>query len=233
MVSGESTKPIAIKVEISLLSNEKPTLEELMQLFANKGIFLAEVIIKLNPMFLVVLLIIVVLGFIVVGMYNGLVRQRNKVDEAWGNIQVQLKRRFDLIPNLVETVKGYASHEKETFERLVQARNSAIQVQPNDVEGQAQAQSVVSGALRNVLAVVESYPELKANTNFQQLQSALSEVEDNLQMSRRYYQATVRDFNNKCETFPSVIFANLFGFQRRPFFELENPEEAENVKVKF
>lgn len=176
---------------------------------------------------------IVVLAIIIVGMYNGLVRQRNKVDEAWGNIQVQLKRRFDLIPNLVETVKGYATHEKETFERLVQARNSALQVPTDDVGAQGQAQSMVSSALRSVLAVVENYPELKANANFQQLMSSLSEVEDNLQMSRRYYQATVRDFNNKCETFPSMVIAGLFNFQRRPFFELENPEEAENVQVKF
>jgi len=176
---------------------------------------------------------IVVLAIIIVGMYNGLVRQRNKVDEAWGNIQVQLKRRFDLIPNLVETVKGYATHEKETFERLVQARNSALQVPTDDVGAQGPAQSMVSSALRSVLAVVENYPELKANANFQQLMSSLSEVEDNLQMSRRYYQATVRDFNNKCETFPSMVIAGLFNFKRRPFFELENPEEAENVQVKF
>lgn len=184
-------------------------------------------------MLILAIAVVVLLAITIVGMYNGLVRQRNKVDEAWGNIQVQLKRRFDLIPNLVETVKGYATHEKETFERLVQARNSAIQVPTNDVAAQGQAQSAVSSALRSVLAVVENYPELKANANFQQLMSALSEVEDNLQMSRRYYQATVRDFNNKCETFPSMIIAGLFNFQRRPFFELENPEEAENVQVKF
>lgn len=185
------------------------------------------------PMLIYIIAIVVLLAIVVVGMYNGLVRQRNKVDEAWGNIQVQLKRRFDLIPNLVETVKGYATHEKETFERLVQARNSALQVPTNDVSAQGTAQSMVSSALRSVLAVVENYPELKANANFQQLMSSLSEVEDNLQMSRRYYQATVRDFNNKCETFPSMIIAGVFNFQRRPFFELENPEEAENVQVKF
>lgn len=184
-------------------------------------------------MLILTIAFVVLLAVAIIGMYNGLVRQRNKVDEAWGNIQVQLKRRFDLIPNLVETVKGYATHEKETFERLVQARNSAIQAPANDVAAQGQAQSAVSSALRSVLAVVENYPELKANANFQQLMSSLSEVEDNLQMSRRYYQATVRDFNNKCESFPSMIIAGLFNFQRRPFFELENPEEAENVKVKF
>jgi LemA protein len=184
-------------------------------------------------MLIYIIAVVVLLAVIVVGMYNGLVRQRNKVDEAWGNIQVQLKRRFDLIPNLVETVKGYATHEKETFERLVQARNSALQVPTDDVSAQGTAQSMVSSALRSVLAVVENYPELKANANFQQLMSSLSEVEDNLQMSRRYYQATVRDFNNKCETFPSMVIAGLFNFQRRPFFELENPEEAENIQVKF
>lgn len=182
---------------------------------------------------IIFLAIVVLLGAWLIGMYNGLVRQRNKVEEAWGNIQVQLKRRFDLIPNLVETVKGYASHEKETFERLVQARNAAIQVPTNDVTAQAQAQNMVGSALRSVMAVVESYPQLRANENFQQLQASLAEVEDNLQMARRYYQATVRDLNNKVETFPTMIVASTFNFQKRPFFELENPEEARNVQVKF
>lgn len=182
---------------------------------------------------IIFLAVVVLLGAWLVGMYNGLVRQRNKVDEAWGNIQVQLKRRFDLIPNLVETVKGYATHERETFERLVQARNAAIQVPNNDVAAQADAQNMVTSALRSVMAVVENYPELRANENFQQLQSSLAEVEDNIQMSRRYYQATVRDLNNKVETFPTMIVASIFNFHKRPYFELENPEEARNVQVKF
>lgn len=183
--------------------------------------------------FIILIAIVVLVAFWLVAMYNGLIRQRNKVDEAWGNIQIQLKRRFDLIPNLVETVKGYATHERETFERLVQARNAAIQVPTNDVAGQAEAQGVISSALRSVMAVVENYPELKANENFQQLQASLAEVEDNIQLSRRYYQATVRDLNNKVETFPTMIVASIFNFEKRPFFELENAEEARNVQVKF
>lgn len=175
----------------------------------------------------------VLLGLWLIGMYNGFVKLRNKAEEAWGGIQIQLKRRYDLIPNLVETVKGYATHEKETFERLVQARNTALQVPTNDVAGQAQAQGAIGSALRGVFAIAESYPELRASENFQQLQTALLDVEDTLQQARRYYQATVRDFNNKVESFPSMIIASIFNFQKRPFFELENPEEARNVQVKF
>ncbi|MFN7117221.1 MAG: LemA family protein [Saprospiraceae bacterium] len=182
---------------------------------------------------LIIVAITVLLILWLVGMYNGFVRLRNKADEAWGGIQIQLKRRYDLIPNLVETVKGYATHEKETFERLVQARNAALQAPSNDVAAQAQAQGAISTALRGVFAIAENYPELRASENFQQLQNALLDVEDHLQNARRYYQATVRDFNNKVETFPSMIIASVFNFQKRPFFELENPEEARNVQVKF
>lgn len=183
--------------------------------------------------FLIFIVVVVLLALWLIGMYNGFIKLRNKVDEAWGGIQIQLKRRYDLIPNLVETVKGYASHEKETFERLVQARNAALQVPQGDVEGQAQAQGAIASALKSVFAIAESYPELRASENFQQLQQALMEVEDNLQMARRYYQATVRDFNNKVETFPSMIIASIFNFAKRPFFELDSPEEARNVQVKF
>ncbi len=183
--------------------------------------------------FLLSIAVFAVLALWLVGMYNGFVRLRNKADEAWGGIQIQLKRRYDLIPNLVETVKGYATHEKETFEKLVQARNAALQVPQNDVEAQAQVQSQISGALRSIMAIVENYPDLKANENFKELQDALRDVEDNLQMARRYYQATVRDFNNKVETFPSMIIASIFNFTKRPFFELDSPEEARNVKVQF
>ncbi|HMO41179.1 MAG TPA: LemA family protein [Saprospiraceae bacterium] len=183
--------------------------------------------------FLIFIAVVVLLAVWLIGMYNGFIKLRNKVDEAWGGIQIQLKRRYDLIPNLVETVKGYATHEKETFERLVQARSAALQVPASDIQGQAQAQGAIANALKSVFAIAENYPELRASENFQQLQNALMEVEDNLQMARRYYQATVRDFNNKVETFPSMIIASVFNFAKQPFFELDSPEEARNVQVKF
>lgn len=183
--------------------------------------------------FLIFIAIVVLLAVWLIGMYNGFIKLRNKVDEAWGGIQIQLKRRYDLIPNLVETVKGYATHEKETFERLVQARSAALQVPAGDIQGQAQAQGAIANALKSVFAIAENYPELRASENFQQLQNALMEVEDNLQMARRYYQATVRDFNNKVETFPSMIIASVFNFAKQPFFELDSPEEARNAQVKF
>ncbi len=187
----------------------------------------------MSSFLLIFVAVVAVVALWLIGMYNGFIKLRNKVDEAWGGIQIQLKRRYDLIPNLVETVKGYASHEKETFERLVQARNAALQVPTGDVQGQAQAQGAIASALKSVFAIAESYPELRASENFQQLQNALMDVEDNLQMARRYYQATVRDFNNKVETFPSMIIASIFNFAKRAYFELDSPEEARNVQVKF
>ncbi len=183
------------------------------------------------------LLIFVVAAFLlamwVVMMYNRLVRLRNLVEEAWSGISVQLKRRFDLIPNLVETVKGYAGHEKSTLEKVIQLRNAAMSAAPGDVVQQAQANAALSQGIKGIFALAENYPDLKANQNFIELQKALETIEDNLQNSRRYYNGCVRDLNTSCETFPSVLIANAFGFQKRDFFEQENPEEAQNIKVSF
>ena len=180
-----------------------------------------------------------ILGFIVVvllvfvGMYNGFVKAKIKIDNSWSDINVFLKKRFDLIPNLVNTVKGYAAHESQTLEKVVQARNAAAAVPAGDVQGMAQANQVLGGALRGLLAVAESYPDLKANQNFLELQTALQSIEGDLGNARRYYNATVRDYNTSIQQFPGVILARMTGFTAREFFELENAQEAKNVEVKF
>ena len=168
-----------------------------------------------------------------IAMYNGLVKAKIKVDNSWSDIRLYLKKRFDLIPNLVNTVKGYAAHESQTFEKATAARNAAAAVPPADVQGAAQANQVLGGALRGLLAVAENYPELKANQNFLELQSALQSIEGDLGNARRYYNATVRDYNTSIQQFPGVIIANMSGFKAREFYELENQEEAQNVEVKF
>lgn len=182
---------------------------------------------------LIILGVIILLIIWVVAMYNGFVRARVKIDNSWSDISVFLKKRFDLIPNLVNTVKGYAAHESQTFEKVVQARNAAAAVPPTDVQGTAQANQVLNGALRGLLAVAESYPELKANQNFLELQQALQSIETDLGNARRYYNATVRDYNTSIQQFPGVIIANSMGFKPRQFFELEDQQEAKNVEVKF
>ncbi|MBD0285774.1 MAG: LemA family protein [Flavisolibacter sp.] len=166
-------------------------------------------------------------------MYNGFIKARIKIDNSWSDIQVFLKKRFDLIPNLVNTVKGYAAHESGTLEKVVQARNAAASVPPTNVGQTAQANGVLDGALRGLLAVAESYPDLKANQNFLELQKALQDIEGDLGNARRYYNATVRDYNTSIQQFPGVIIANTTGFTKREFFELENATEAKNVEVKF
>ena len=181
----------------------------------------------------IILGIIVLLVLWIIGMYNGLVKLKIKVDNSWSDIRVFLKKRFDLIPNLVSTVKGYAAHESQTFERVTQARNAAVSVPPGDVKAAAEANQALGGALRRLLAIAENYPELKANTNFLELQSALQNIEGELGNARRYYNATVRDYNTAIQQFPGVIVANMTGFKAREFFELENPQEAQNVEVKF
>ncbi|MBK8473641.1 MAG: LemA family protein [Sphingobacteriales bacterium] len=183
--------------------------------------------------FFILLIALVLIALFLVGIYNGFVSLKNKVDEAWSGISVQLKRRYDLIPNIVSTVKGYAAHEKETLERVINARNSAVSLQPGDVQGQAQANAAISQGIRQLFALAESYPDLKANTNFMSLQNSLTEIEDNLQNARRYYNATVRDYNTKCQSFPSVIIARAFNFVTREFFELDSAEESRNVQVQF
>jgi LemA protein len=177
--------------------------------------------------------IVALLVLWLIGMYNGFVRARVKIDNSWSDISVFLKKRFDLIPNLVNTVKGYAAHERQTLEKVTQARNAAVAVPPGDVQATAQANQVLGGALRSLFAVAESYPDLKANQNFLELQQALQNIEGDLGNARRYYNATVRDYNTSIQQFPGVILANMTGFKPREFFELEDKQEAQNVEVKF
>lgn len=175
------------------------------------------------------LAVIIILWFIAV--YNGLIKLRNRTDEAWSDIDVQLKRRYDLIPNLVETVKGYARHEKELFEKVTQARTAAMSAQT--IEEHGQAENMLAGALKTLFAVAENYPDLKANENFLELQRELSDTENKIQAARRFYNGNVRDLNIKIESFPSNLAANMFGFKQRDFFEIEEGEEREPVKVSF
>ena len=181
----------------------------------------------------IILAIIALLIIWIISMYNSLVKLKIKVDNSWSDIRVYLKKRFDLIPNLVNTVKGYAAHESQTFEKVTQARNAAVAVPPGDVKGAAEANQALGGALRGLLAIAENYPDLKANQNFLELQSALQSIESDLGNARRYYNATVRDYNTAIQQFPGVIIANISGFKARDFFELENPQEAQNVEVMF
>lgn len=175
-----------------------------------------------------------VLMIFVVSMYNGLILLKNRVEEAWSDIDVQLKRRYDLIPNLIEVVKGYASHEKETFEKVVQARSSAMSLQnTDDIEGKLQAENALSSTLKSIFALSENYPDLKANQNFLELQKELSDTENKIQASRRFYNGNVRDFNTKLEVFPTNMIAKQLGFSSRKFFEIEEATQRENVQVKF
>lgn len=171
---------------------------------------------------------------VMIGIYNGLVKSKIRVDEAWSDITVQLKRRVDLIPNLVETVKGYAKHEKEVFENVTKARSAVTGA--TGVAQTAEADNMLTGALKSLFAVAEAYPDLKANSNFQDLQRELVDTEDKIQASRRFYNASVRDFNTKIKVFPTTIFAGILGFSAREFFELEESERAtaeKPVEVKF
>ena len=177
--------------------------------------------------------IIVVLGGIIIALYNSLIRLKNQVDEAWAYIDVQLKRRHDLIPNLIETVKGYAAHEKETLDRVIAARNSAMQAQSSgNHEALEKAENALSSTLKSIFALSEAYPDLKANTNFLELQRELSDTENKIQASRRFYNTNVRDFNTKLEVFPTNMIGNMLGFKNRTFFEAA-ADEKENIKVGF
>lgn len=176
------------------------------------------------------LIVVAVLALGLVAMYNGLITLKNRVDEAWSDIDVQLKRRYDLIPNLVNTVKGYATHEKELFEKVTAARTAAMGAQtPHDKE---QAENMLSGTLKSLFAVSENYPDLKANQNFLELQRELTDTEDKIQASRRFYNGNVRDFNTKLQVFPTNILAGMLGFTAREFFAAEEAER-EVVEVKF
>ena len=178
----------------------------------------------------IILGIIVILIIFFIAQYNSLVKLKNQTEEAWSSIDVQLKRRHDLIPNLVETVKGYAKHERETLENVIRARNMALNAK--DIEERAEAENFLTGTLKSLFALSENYPDLKANQNFLQLQNTLNEIEDNIQNARRYYNAVVRDLNTKIETFPSNIVANMFNFKKRGYFEIPEAEK-EPVQVKF
>jgi LemA protein len=180
---------------------------------------------------IIILALIVLAAFILIGMYNSLVQLRVRADSAWSDIDVQLKRRHDLIPNLVETVKGYAAHEKGTFEDVAKFRSQAMQATtPAD---KAQAENQLSGALKSLFAVAENYPELKASEQFTGLQTSLNSIEDNIQNARRYYNAVIRDYNTRVQSFPANIIAGMFGFQAKQFFEVDSPEDRQNVQVKF
>lgn len=180
---------------------------------------------------LIVLAVIVVVAIWAVGIYNALVRLRVQAENAWSDIDVQLKRRWDLIPNLVETVKGYAAHEKETLEAVIKARNIAMAAQ--GPEARAAAENMLTGTLKTLFAVAEQYPQLRAIESFTKLQDSLSEIEDHIQNSRRFYNAVVRDYNTKIATVPSNIIANMFNFEPREFFELGSEAERETPKVSF
>lgn len=182
---------------------------------------------------LVILAVAVVAGLYVMTTYNGLVRVRQMVQEAWSGIDVQLKRRADLIPNLVETVKGYAKHESETLEKVTEMRTRAQSVPAGDIAARAQAEGMLSQALGRLMAVAEAYPDLKANENFRDLQGSLDKLEGEIQMARRYYNGSARQLNVKVESFPSNLIANAFGFVKADYFELENPRDRETPEVKF
>src|ERR1700760_3538 len=182
-------------------------------------------------MIVAVVVILVLILIVVIGIYNSLVRLKVQADNAWADIDVQLKRRYDLIPNLVETVKGYAAHEKGTLEAVIDARNQAMSATgPAD---KAQAENVLSGALKSLFALSEAYPQLRAIESFTSLQNSLTQIEDTVQNARRYYNAVVRDLNTKILQFPTNIFAGMLGFKQREFFEVSNVAEREAPKVSF
>lgn len=181
--------------------------------------------------FLLLLLVILVAVILwLVGIYNGLIKLKNRTDEAWSDIGVQLKRRYDLIPNLVETVKGYAKHEKELFENITKARSSAMQAKGAAEKGKAE--HTLSDTLKSLFAVAENYPDLKASNNFAKLQDELSDTENKIQASRRFYNGNVRDFNTKTEVFPNNLVASWLKFKKYEFFEVDEKEKG-NVEVKF
>jgi LemA protein len=181
---------------------------------------------------IIVIAVVVLLVLIIAGMYNGLVKTRVRVEEAWSDITVQLKRRYDLIPNLVNSVKGYATHEKEVFEKVTEARANALNAQ--GVKETAQAENQFEQALKSLFAVSENYPQLRATENFQQLQAELTDTEDKIMASRRFYNGAARDLNIKIDTFPSNIIAGMFGFKKRDFFEVDDVAAVEKaVNVSF
>ena len=182
------------------------------------------------PLLALLGLVIVVAAW-AIGVYNRLVKLKVRCEDAWASIDVQLKRRYDLIPNLIETVKGYASHERETLEAVIAARQAGISA--DTVQGQAQAENMITGALKSLFALSEAYPDLKANTNFGQLQEELSSTENKISFARQNYNGNVRGYNTRLESFPDNVLGGMFGFMRREFFELDDAEQREAPQVKF
>lgn len=177
--------------------------------------------------------VIAVILLAIAAMYNGLITLKNRVDEALSDIDVQLKRRYDLIPNLVETVKGYASHEQATLEKVISARNAAMAVPSTDIAHKIEAENALSSTLKSIFALSESYPDLKANQNFLELQRELSDTEDKIMASRRFYNGNVRDFNTKLQVFPTNIINKMLRFTAYNFYEIADVAQKENVSVKF
>lgn len=179
----------------------------------------------------IIIAVVVILLVVAIGMYNSFIKLRNSCEEAFSTMDVYMKKRFDLIPNLVETVKGYAAHEKETLQNVIAARNNLQNA--STTEEKLAGENALQGTLKSLFAVAEAYPDLKANTNFLDLQDQLKMIEEDIANSRKYYNAVVKQFNTKCEMFPSNIIASIFRFEKQPMFEVETAEERKNVEVKF
>lgn len=184
-------------------------------------------------MFLLALLVVLAIAVAIIGIYNGLVRLRVQADNAWSDTDVQLKRRHDLIPNLVETVKGYAGHERQTLESVTQARTAAVQAAGAPPEQRAQAENMLTGALRQLFALAEAYPQLRAVESFRQLQEELTATEDKISFARRFYNGNVRDYNTSLMTFPTNLLAGPFGFTGEQYFEIADAAERAVPQVKF
>ncbi|PLX25745.1 hypothetical protein C0580_01560 [Candidatus Parcubacteria bacterium] len=185
----------------------------------------------MDTVFIVILVIVAVIILWLIGVYNGLIRLRNRVKEAWSDIDVQLKRRYDLIPNLVETVKGYMKHEEGVLTKVTEARSKAMNAKGAEEKGKAE--NMLSDTLKSLFAVAESYPDLKASQNFLQLQDEISDTENKIQASRRFYNGQVRDFNTKIQIFPNNVVAGMLKFTAEQFFAIDNEKEKENPQVKF
>jgi LemA protein len=184
----------------------------------------------MSPILIILIILALVVLWVIVA-YNGFVRLINRAKEAWADIDVQLKRRYDLIPNLVNTVKGYAKHESSAFENVTKARSAAMNA--GNIEEKGKAENMLSGALKSIFAIAEAYPDLKANQNFLELQRELSDTENKIQASRRFYNTNVRDLNTRVESFPNNIIAGVFHFKTMEFFQLEDSSVKEPVKVNF
>lgn len=180
---------------------------------------------------IIIAIVVAIVVIIAIMMYNSFVSLKNKIDEAFSTMDVYLKKRYDLIPNLVETVKGYAKHESETLENVIKARNMAMNSQ--NMEDKVNGENMITSSLKSIFALAESYPDLKANENFNDLQNKLNRMEDEIASSRKYYNAVVKEFNTKTMQFPSNIIANMFNFTPKPFFEIADTAQRENITVKF